>query len=73
MSSESSTERYCDIRATTLQEVLETCERHVRNITRTEMDLITEGDGTESDFWYIDMFRRTWLDLHADVKAMLNG
>ena len=71
-SSASSTERYCDIRATSLEEILATCERHIRNISMTEMDLLAEGDGTESDFWYIEMFRRTWADLRDDVRTMLN-
>lgn len=71
-SSASNTDRYCDIRAASLEDILATCDRHIRNIGLTEADLIAEGDGTDTDAFYIDMFRRTWQDLRQDVLEMLN-
>jgi len=72
-SASQNTKRYCDIRATSLEEILATCERHIRNSRLMEIDLLREGDGTELDFWYINMFRATWMDLRDDVREMLNG
>lgn len=63
--------RYCDIRATNLEEILKVCERHLTNISLTESDLIENGDGTGTDKFYIDMFRNTWADLRDDVKAIM--
>ena len=63
--------RYCNIKAKSLEDVLATCYRHIRNINMTEMDLIEEGDGTPTDFWYISMFRETWSDLRDDVEKIL--
>ena len=62
--------RYCDIRATSLDEIIETANRHIKNITLTELDLIDCEDGTSTDFWYINMFRDTWRDLRDDAIAM---
>jgi hypothetical protein len=66
-------ERYCDLKAASLEEILATCERHIRNIGKTEADMIAEGDGTETDLWYCDMFRQTWQDLRDDVQEMLDA
>lgn len=63
--------RYCNIKATSLEEVLATCDRHIRNITLTELDLLENEDGTETDWFYINMFRDTWFDLRDDVEALL--
>ena len=64
------TDRYCNFRATTLDEIFATCERHMKNINMTKLDLIQEGDGTETDFFYCDMFFRAWHDLYEDILAM---
>ena len=59
--------RYCDIKAHSLEDVLTTCERHIRNIGLTRYDMIEEGDLTPLDESYIKMFRDTWADLRDDV------
>ena len=64
-------ERYCLIEATTLEEILKTCERHIKNISLTQGDYIAEGDGGPHDDFYCNMFRNTWADLHDDVQAMI--
>lgn len=64
--------RYCLIRATTLEQILETCDRHIKNIAMTKMDMVQEGDITKTDEFYCDMFRDTWKDLREDVQAMLD-
>jgi len=63
--------RYCDIKATSLEEIRVTAERHITNIGKTLADLIDNGDYTESDLFYINMFRDTWADLRDDVTEML--
>lgn len=64
--------RYCDIKATNLDEILQTCERHIKNITATRLDLIEEKDITQTDEFYINMFLDTWTDLRDDVKEIIN-
>ena len=63
--------RYCDIRATNLEGVLSTCDRHIANIIKTKLDLIDNEDGTSTDDFYIDMFMGTWVDLRNDVSDIL--
>jgi hypothetical protein len=66
-------ERYCEIRATTLEEILEACDRHIRNIGLTQLDYMDNGDGTPTDDFYCRMFRESWADLRDDVRAMIAG
>ncbi|MNK14335.1 hypothetical protein D3C87_324460 [compost metagenome] len=63
--------RYCDIKAHSLEDVLTTCERHIRNIGLTRFDMIEEGDITPTDEFYIKMFKDTWADLRDDVEQIL--
>lgn len=63
--------RFCDIKANSLEEILSTCDRHIKNINMTHRDLLEEGDGTTTDDFYIDMFRKTWTDLRDDVFDIL--
>lgn len=65
-------ERQCEIRATNLEEVLAACNRHVHNITLTQLDLIDNCDGTATDAFYINMFREAWLDMRDDIQAMID-
>jgi hypothetical protein len=65
--------RYCSIQATSLEEILETCDRHIRNITCYQHDLIDNQDGTSNDRFYINMFHDTWADLRDDVAKMLQS
>lgn len=65
--------RYCNIKATNLEEVLATCDRHIKNINMTHQDLLEGGDGTFADSFYIDMFRKTWTDLRNDVFDILKN
>lgn len=64
-------QRYCDIRATSLEEILETCNRHIKNFNMTSIDLLDNEDGTETDFFYIDTIRGMWQDMRDDVQQML--
>lgn len=63
--------RYCNIKVHSLQDVLTTCERHIRNIGLTRYDLIEEGDITATDEFYIKMFKDTWSDLRDDIEQIL--
>ena len=65
--------RYCDIKATSLEEVPSTCNRHIANIIKTKLDLFDNDDGTPTDDFYIDMFLGTWVDLRNDVSNILKN
>lgn len=62
--------RYCDIKSTSLDEILETANRHIQNITMTELDMINHRDLTPLDRFYVNMFRDTWCDLRDDIIVM---
>lgn len=66
-------QRYCNIKAYSLEDILATCERHIRNIGLTRFDMIEEGDITSTDEFYIAMFKNTWTDLKEDVQHILEG
>ena len=68
-----SRQRYCELRANNLAEVLVTCERHITNIGRTQLDLLEEGDGTPNDDFYCGMMRGMWQDMRDDVKAIIEA
>lgn len=63
--------RDCNIKSHTLEDVLATCERNLRNISLTHIDLIENGDITPTDEFYIQYFSGTWADLRDDVEQML--
>lgn len=65
--------RYCDIRATNMQEIIETCDRHIKNILITQYDLMEEENEEilARDLFYCNMFRDTWNDLREDILAMM--
>lgn len=65
-------ERYCDVKATTLEEILETCERHIHNTSLIMYDLLDNEDGSDIDQFYLNMISGTWSDLRDDVKQMIN-
>lgn len=64
-------QRYCDMKAHSMQDVLTSCERHIRNIGLTRFDLIENGDITPTDEFYIKMFKETWTDLREDIEQIL--
>lgn len=64
-------DRGCKIKATSLNEILDTCDRHIQNINMTLIDMCNEGDVTETDRFYCKMFADSWSDLRDDVEAML--
>jgi hypothetical protein len=64
-------QRYCNIKAHSLQDILTTCERHIHNIALTRFDLIDNGDITARDEFYIKMFFGVWQDLKEDVEQIL--
>lgn len=65
--------RYCDVKAKTLEEILATCNRHIKNINLAQYDLQDNGDGSETDMFYINLFREVWTDLRDDVQEMIDG
>ena len=74
MSKSTSTEskRYCEIRCKSLEDIRDTCRRHIKNTQLMLLGCIDAEDLTETDAFYLDMQERMWRDLLEDVTAMLN-
>ena len=64
-------ERQCVIVSNTLEDILATCNRNIRNISMTLMDALEEQDDTPADHFYCGYYRESWQDLRDDVMAML--
>lgn len=64
-------ERYCEIRCKSLEDIRDTCRRHIKNAKLTLLDYIDNEDLTDSDAFYLDMQERMWHDLLEDVTVML--
>ena len=73
MSKSTSTEskRYCEIRCKSLEDIRDTCRRHIKNTQLQLLDCIDAEDLTDTDAFYLDMQERMWHDLLEDVTAML--
>ena len=67
-----SKERYCEIRCKSLEDIRDTCIRHIKNTQIMLLGCIDAEDLTETDAFYLDMQERMWRDLLEDVTAMLN-
>ena len=65
-------ERYCEIRCKSLEDIRDTCRRHIKNTHLMLLGCIDADDLTETDAFYLDMQERMWRDLLEDVTAMLN-
>ena len=74
MSKSTSTEskRYCEIRCKSLEDIRDTCRRHIKNTHLMLLGYIDADDLTDTDAFYLDMQERMWHDLLEDVTAMLN-
>ena len=74
MSKSTSTEskRYCEIRCKSLEDIRDTCTRHIKNTHLMLLGCIDAEDLTEADAFYLDIQERMWHDLLEDVTAMLN-
>ena len=67
-----SKERYCEIRCKSLEDIRDTCTRHIKNTQyRRDIGCIDEEDLTGTDTFYLDMQERMWHDLLEDVTVML--
>lgn len=64
--------RYCEIRCKSLEDIRDTCRRHIKNAKLMLLDCIDNKDLTDTDDFYLDMQERMWHDLLEDVTAMLN-
>ena len=73
MSKSTSTEskRYCEIRCKSLEDIRDTCRRHIKNTRLMLLGCIDNEDITDTDAFYLDMQERMWRDLLEDVTAML--
>ena len=67
-----SKERYCEIRCKSLEDIRDTCRRHIKNTQLQLLGCIDADDLTDTDAFYLDMQERMWHDLLEDVTAMLN-
>ena len=66
-----SKERYCEIRCKSLEDIRDTCRRHIKNTQIMLLGCIDAEDLTDTDAFYLDMQERMWRDLLEDVTAML--
>lgn len=73
MSKSTSTEskRYCEIRCKSLEDIRDTCRRHIKNTQLQLLDCIDAEDLTDTDAFFLDMQERMWHDLLEDVTEML--
>ena len=57
MSKSTSTEskRYCEIRCKSLEDIRDTCTRHIKNTQLMLLGCIDAEDLTETDAFYLDM------------------
>ena len=64
--------RYCNIECKSLEDIRETCKRHIYNAKLMLLDSVDSGDLTDTDVFYIGLIRNTWNDLLLDVEDMLS-
>ena len=64
--------RYCNIECKSLEDIRETCKRHIRNAQVSLLDCVDAEDLTDNDSFYLDLIERMWHDLLLDVETMLN-
>ena len=74
-------ERYCNIECKaptvlspsckTLEDIRDTCRRHIKNTQLMLLGCIDAEDLTDTDAFYLDMQERMWNDLLQDVNKML--
>ena len=71
-STSAESKRYCEIRCKSLEDIRDTCRRHIKNTQyRRDIGCIDEEDLTDTGAFYLDMQERMWHDLLEDVTAML--
>ena len=63
--------RYCNIECKSLEDIRETCKRHIRNAQVSLLDCIDAEDLTDKDSFYLDLIERMWHDLLLDVEKMI--
>ena len=63
--------RYCNIECKSLEDIRETCKRHIRNAQVSLLDCIDAEDLTDNDSFYLDLIERMWYDLLLDVEKMI--
>ena len=51
-------ERYCEIRCESLEDIRDTCRRHIKNTQPMLLGCIDAEDLTETDAFYLDMQER---------------
>ena len=71
-STSAESKRYCEIRCKSLEDIRDTCTRHIKNTQLQLLGCIDAEDLTGTDTFYLDMQERMWHDLLEDVTAMLN-
>ena len=63
--------RYCNIECKSLEDIRETCKRHIRNARVSLLDCIDAEDLTDNDSFYLDLIEHMWYDLLLDVEKMI--
>lgn len=63
--------RYCNIECKSLEDIRETCKRHISNAKVSLLDCIDAEDLTDNDSFYLDLIEHMWHDLLLDVEKMI--
>ena len=65
-------ERYCDLKATTIEELLAAINRNILNTQKILLDAIDADDLTDTDAFYCNMIEGILLDLREDLMNIMN-
>lgn len=71
MNNINTSKRYCNIRATNLQELLDAVNRNIANTYLMQVDMITEGDISTLDDFYCKMLIGILQDMREDIKGII--
>jgi len=65
-------ERYCNIKATTLQELLQAIDRNINNSNLSILDMLDNEDCTDLDWHYCGMLKGILSDLKEDLIGIMD-
>lgn len=62
--------RYCSIECKSLEDVQQTCIRHIQNTQKMLLDCIDNADLTDTDAFYLDTMEKMWHDLLQERELL---
>lgn len=66
-------ERYCNIKASNPEDLLQSIDRNISNINIMQLDFIDNEDETATDRFYCNMLRGILMDMKEDVEGIMKG